>query len=269
MLSDFSKIRFVEVHGRRIAYRDTGGKSHLPVVLIHAFASQSSSWIAIGETLAKVGFRAIAIDLPGHGRSDWIAHYSLSAMEEDLALVLDRLGLDRFDLIGHSLGGHLALRLSARLPGRVRRLVVEAAPVPPMDQADATVIGRSVAKPSLWRSIRMLGFGRLIRTALLRQFDFKAAKPILAELKSPMPQWWLALEQIRSPCLVLTSPNDGMVASRANLVIACVHNAKLSKIGFGHHLHTNHREEFLEAVMPFLMAPTPGDDCLSEKAING
>ncbi len=253
MLADLLKVRFLSVHGRRIAYREAGNASSFPVVLIHAFASQSATWIPVGEHLVKAGFRVIALDLPGHGRSDWAADYSLSLIEDDLAVAMDKLELDRFDLMGHSLGGHLALRLSARLSSRVRRLVVEAVPVPPKDVADAKAVISHGQRPSLWRSIRLLGLGRLARIALLRQFDFKAAKPILAELKKPMPQWWLSLDKIHAPCLVVVSASDGMITARASLVMACLRAAELKLIGTGHHLHTNHREAFVEAVMPFLM----------------
>lgn len=254
MVSEISKIRFVEVQGCRIAYHEMGLESGSPMVLLHAFASNSATWIPIATHLVKAGFRVIAFDLPGHGRSDWLGHYSLALMEDTLSSALNQLDLNRFDLIGHSLGGHLALRLGARFSDRVGRIVVEASPVPPKDETDAEDMMREGTKPSLWRSIKLLGFVRLIRIGLFRQFDFKSVRPTLSELKKPMPDWWLSLEKIRSQCLVFTSPSDGMVTSRAGLLVASVHNAELQIIGAGHHLHTNHRELFLGAAMPFLLA---------------
>jgi pimeloyl-ACP methyl ester carboxylesterase len=254
MLSEISEIRFVEVEGRRIAYREAGRGNGSPLVLLHAFASSSATWIPLVNHLAAAGFRVIAFDLPGHGQSDWLGHYSLASMEDSLASALSKLDLHRFDLVGHSLGGHLAMRLGARLTGNIGRLVVEAAPVPPRDETDSEAMMRAHAKPSLWQSIRLLGFGRLARIALFRQFDFKAAKPILSELKKPMPDWWSSLVKIRSRCLVVASPTDGLIASRADLLVARVQSADLRLIGSGHHLHTNHRDAFLGAVMPFLLA---------------
>lgn len=259
MLSEISEIRFVEVDGRRIAYREAGHGNGSPLVLLHAFASSSATWIPLVNHLAAAGFHVIAFDLPGHGQSDWLGHYSLASMEDSLASALSQLDLHRFDLVGHSLGGHLAMRLGSRFPGRIGRLVVEAAPVPPRDEADAEAMMREHMNPSLWRSIRLLGFGRLIRIALFRQFDFKAIRSILSELKKPMPDWWSSLGKIRSQCLVVTSPTNGIVASRANLLVASMQSADLRHIGAGHHLHTNHRDAFLGAVMPFLLA-SGGDD---------
>lgn len=65
--------------------------------------------------MAAAGFRVIAFDLPGHGQSDWLGHYSLALMEDALASALNKLDLHRINLVGHSLGRHLAMRLGARL----------------------------------------------------------------------------------------------------------------------------------------------------------
>ena len=255
MLSVGPAIRFVEVRGRRrIAYRETGDAAGEPVILVHALASDSSSWNMIGSHLAQAGLRVIALDLPGHGRSDRLARYSLDSMEDELALAIDRLDVDRFDLIGHSLGGHLALRLAARSPGRVRRLIAVSVPVPPRDEAEAVRIARGSTKPSVWRLIKLLGVGRLIRIGLLRRFDREAVKSIISQLRQPMPQWWAGLRQIRSAILLLIGSDDEPITSRADLLMAGVEGAELQVIGTGHHLHRDHQDAFLQVVMSFLKA---------------
>lgn len=264
-VSENWRIRSVEIQGRKTAYRVVGGKSGHPLVLLHAFGSNSDTWTRIATDLADAGFRVIAIDLPGHGRSDWLERYSLASMEDALRLALDQLGLHQFDLIGHSLGGHLALRIAARFPNRVGRLVVEAAPVPPRNEAEVEIMAREGPQPSLWRSIRLLGFKRLVRIVLLRQFDVRASSPILSELKSPMPDWWLGLDKISSQCLVVASPNDGLISSRAKHLTARLRNAQLKLLGTGHHLHTNYREAFLEVLIPFLRPSCRGEAYLPER----
>jgi pimeloyl-ACP methyl ester carboxylesterase len=255
MLPVGPNIRFVSVGSRRIAYRATGDAGGAPMVLLHGLASDFSSWDLFSQHLTHAGFRVIVFDLPGHGRSDWAAPYSLASMEDALATALDHLNLGRFDLVGHSLGAHLALRLAARSPGRVRRLVAESAPVPPRDAEEAWTIARARVKPSLWRLIKLLGIGRLARIALLRRFDFKAAKPLIGELRGPMPQWWESLARIRNRCLLITGSNDGLVTSRADLILAGMRDATLQVLGTGHHLHRSHPDAFLDAVLPFLNAP--------------
>lgn len=66
--------------------------------------------------LHEDGRRAIALDLRGHGQSSWPGLYSFDLMVTDAIQVINHLKIDTFDLIGHSLGGHLALLMAGRYP---------------------------------------------------------------------------------------------------------------------------------------------------------
>lgn len=245
------------VQGNPLAYRIAGDEADEPVVLIHAFASESRSWAMVASTLASRGFRVIAPDLRGHGRSAWTETYALEDFEQDLIALLDTLKLDRVSLVGHSLGGHLALRLAVRMPTRVDRLVIEAAPVPPSDAADAAALMAMQAKPSWWRSVRQLGAGNLLRLWLFRKFDFRSARTVLPALRSPMPHWWQQLGAIQAPCLLLASHDDGAVSQRIGLLSAHIAHASTHYLGSGHRLHTDHVEAFLDVVVPFLTSRAP------------
>ena len=250
-----SMYRFLRLRGHRVAYRAYGDPNGEPVVLLHAFASQSGSWSHTAEALAQQGFRVIAPDLRGHGRSDWTPTYSLADFEDDLSDLLDALGLGAINLIGHSLGGHLALKLATHQPERIRRLVIEAAPVPPRDVADATALAAAQAGPAWQRSLRLLGLGRLLRLMLLRQFDLRAARTVLPELRAPMPAWWSRLSTLRAPCLLLASHDDGFVSSRLPLLAAQIPHAVTRRFGSGHRLHGEHTAAFLAEVIPFVTPP--------------
>lgn len=254
--SSLSMYRFLRLRGHRLAYRAYGDPGGEPVVLLHAFASQSGTWTHTAEALAQQGFRVIAPDLRGHGRSDWTSTYALADFEDDLGALLDALGLGAINLIGHSLGGHLALKLATRQPERVRRLVIEAAPVPPRDIADAAALTAAQAGPAAWqRSLRLLGLGRLLRLMLLRQFDLRAARTVLPELRAPMPVWWARLATLRAPCLLLASHDDGLVSSRLPLLAAQIPHAVTRQLGSGHRLHGEHTAAFLAEVIPFVGPP--------------
>lgn len=255
MDSSLSMYRFLRLRGHRLAYRAYGDQSGEPVVLLHAFASQSGSWTHTAEALAQQGFRVIAPDLRGHGRSDWTPTYSLADFEDDLSALLDALGLGAINLIGHSLGGHLALKLATHQPERIRRLVIEAAPVPPRDVADATALAAAQTGPTWRRSLRLLGPGRLLRLMLLRQFDLRAARTVLPELRAPMPAWWARLSTLRVPCLLLASHDDGLVSSRLPLLAAQIPHAVTRQLGSGHRLHGDHTTAFLAEVIAFVGPP--------------
>ncbi|WP_266180508.1 alpha/beta fold hydrolase [Dyella humicola] len=247
----------VDIQGRPLAYRTAGDDDGEPVVLIHAFASQSASWTEVAGALARRGFRVIVPDLRGHGRSAWADSYALEDFEQDLIGLLDALQLRYMSLVGHSLGGHLALRLAMRLADRIDRLVIEAAPVPPRDAADAAELQALQAKPAWWRSARTLGAARIARLWLLREFDFRSARTVLPALRAPMPHWWQGLGTIEAPCLLLASHNDGAVTRRIGLLANQLPHASTHYLGSGHRLHTEHAEAFLDVVVPFLTDKAP------------
>lgn len=85
------------------------GGSGAPIVLVHGFSDQSISWFLADSDLLR-GFRFVAVDLPGHGRSEpWTGEkLSIHDMAEELDKVMEALGIGKFALVGHSMGGMVA-----------------------------------------------------------------------------------------------------------------------------------------------------------------
>ena len=104
--------------GVRLRYRQTGQGE--PVILLHGFASDINSWSGLGDSLAA-GYRVIALDLRGHGGSDTPAAPSAYGRElgEDVIRLLDRLGIRKAHLVGHSMGAVIASYVAVRHPDRV------------------------------------------------------------------------------------------------------------------------------------------------------
>jgi len=104
---------------------DDGGKGGLPVVLVHSLAGTSAHWARQLEHL-RATQRALAFDLRGHGASDPPRNrdFSLSALAGDIAAVVDALGIQRFVLAGHSLGGGAALSYAGAHPDRLAALLL-------------------------------------------------------------------------------------------------------------------------------------------------
>lgn len=117
--------RFANIGGQRVFYHRSGRGR--PVLLIHGFAVSHYCWRHVIPGLAEA-HDVIAIDLPGCGESDRPPaasyRYDAPAFMETVLGVLDALGLDRVSLVGHSMGGGVALYTAARRPERVDRLVV-------------------------------------------------------------------------------------------------------------------------------------------------
>jgi pimeloyl-ACP methyl ester carboxylesterase len=108
---------------------DDGGRRGLPVVFVHSFAGSSGHWSAQLAHLRPTR-RAMALDLRGHGRSQapGPAGYAVEGLASDIAAVVDKLGLKRFVLVGHSMGGAAALAYAGAHPDRVAGLVLVGTP---------------------------------------------------------------------------------------------------------------------------------------------
>ncbi len=104
---------------------DDGGSGGIPVLFIHSLAGNSGQWSCQLEHLRKER-RAIAIDLRGHGKSDPArdGDYSIDAMANDIYSVSKALGLNRFVLVGHSMGGLVSIEYAGRHPEMVAGLLL-------------------------------------------------------------------------------------------------------------------------------------------------
>jgi pimeloyl-ACP methyl ester carboxylesterase len=117
--------RFVEAHGRRLHYLDYGTPARTPMLCLHGGAAHAHwfDFVAPGFTS---NYHVRALDQRGHGDSAWVQPpaYTYEDYASDLAEVVERLDLRDFVLVGHSMGGMVALVYAATHPGRVARLVV-------------------------------------------------------------------------------------------------------------------------------------------------
>ncbi|MEH3132611.1 MAG: alpha/beta fold hydrolase [Mycolicibacterium neoaurum] len=118
-----AETRFVEIHGVRQAVVDQGDGDEV-LLLIHGMAGSAETWRAILPQLAKK-YRVIAPDLLGHGQSSKPrTDYSLGAFAVGLRDLLDELGVGSATVVGHSLGGGVAMQFLYQHPEYCRRLVL-------------------------------------------------------------------------------------------------------------------------------------------------
>ena len=117
-----NRLKSLELHGDQIAYRDEGHGDAL--LLIHGMAGSSDTWRSVIPQLSKK-FRVIAPDLLGHGESAKPrGDYSLGAFAVWLRDFLDELGVSQASVVGHSLGGGVAMQFAYQHPDYVTRLVL-------------------------------------------------------------------------------------------------------------------------------------------------
>ena len=116
------ELRETVLHGHRIGYRVAGEGP--VVVLIHGMLNNSRHWRAVADSLAAT-HTVIAPDLHGHGGSAGpLGDYSLGAHAAGIRDLLAGLGVERATIVGHSLGGGVAMQFFYQFPERVERLVL-------------------------------------------------------------------------------------------------------------------------------------------------
>jgi pimeloyl-ACP methyl ester carboxylesterase len=117
--------RTLKVNGLSLHYLDWGPPEAPPVVLLHGITGHARVWDHLAERLVP-GRRVLVLDQRGHGDSDPAPDddYRVATMADDLAAFAGSLGLDRFALLGHSMGGRVALQYAAGHAARLERLVV-------------------------------------------------------------------------------------------------------------------------------------------------
>ncbi|MEA2467951.1 MAG: 4,5:9,10-diseco-3-hydroxy-5,9,17-trioxoandrosta(10),2-diene-4-oate hydrolase [Thermoleophilaceae bacterium] len=122
---DRLKFRTLDTKCGRMSTFEAGPASAAPIVMLHGLGATKAEFLPTVPALAPE-FRTIAVDLPGFGDSDkpFPAAYDARMFARWVHALLDALGLDRVHLLGHSMGGRVALEVGMRHPDRIDRLVL-------------------------------------------------------------------------------------------------------------------------------------------------
>jgi 2-succinyl-6-hydroxy-2,4-cyclohexadiene-1-carboxylate synthase len=226
-------LRKIALRGIEMELEDAGAGERA-FVLVHGFTGSRDDFREHVPDLARLG-RTLVLDQRGHGgttNSGRLTDYTLDGLVADLAAAFDTLGLERADLLGHSLGGMVALRFALAHPARVASLVLmdtSARPMPlPLSEAARAALlevvrTRGVAAllpamrqrpreqlaPAFLRSIERMGedaFWERIR-AKLEAMDPVAWDGLLRVL-GDHPAVGARLAEIHCPTLVLVGAED-------------------------------------------------------------
>ncbi len=117
---------FLKISSGRIRVHRYGEESDRPVVCVHGISSNARIFGPLAEALARAGRQVIAIDLRGRGLSDktGVGTYGWKRHAQDVFDVADALGIDDFDVIGHSMGAFVGMNAVALARRRVGKLVL-------------------------------------------------------------------------------------------------------------------------------------------------
>jgi pimeloyl-ACP methyl ester carboxylesterase len=215
----------------RIAYQVTGDPAARPMVLLHALGERASDWAPVTPALAE-RYRVYALDLRGHGDTDWPGDYSFQLMRADVIGLLDHLGLRQVILVGHSMGAAVAYLVTIARPDLVARLIIEDA-APPFPR-NRPVPGEPAAPV---------------------EFDWPVVPAIISQVNQGDPETWELLKTITAPTLIIGGgPESHIPHDRLEAAASRIPTCALITIPVGHNIHTTDPNEFKSAVLTWLPA---------------
>ncbi len=256
-----------------------------PLLALHGWLDNAASFSPLASHFEHR--RLIALDLPGHGHSDHLpssrfVHYHFADSVQVVLAAATALGLDTFDLLGHSMGAGIGSLVAAAAPGRVRRLALIEGLGPLPDMPDSTLqrFRSAVAPPSKDRARRLRVFSDIDSAATARSrasgLPARLARPIIeramvevegglswrsdprltepSSVRMAEDQVHRLLAGIECPTwLLLAQPETpylpaAMIEARA----ACLPDIRIEHLAGHHHLHLEHPITVAERLTAFL-----------------
>src|SRR5674476_1581412 len=105
----------------KLFYRQFG--SGKPLIILHGLLGLSDNWVSIGKKLA-LNYNVIIPDLRNHGQSPHSSNFNYDVMAEDIVELLDDLGMPSAVIMGHSMGGKVAMQFALQYPEKTDKLIV-------------------------------------------------------------------------------------------------------------------------------------------------
>ena len=268
----------IELRGLRFHYRDwTSQQANAPdLVLLHGYTGHCRSWDAFAKVMSKQ-YRVLALDQRGHGETEWARadQYGTMEMVADLDAFVSALRLERFVLLGLSMGGMVAIAYAGMRPVQLARLViVDIAPEIAVEGIQN--IQQSVARSDVFDSVED-AFRRAradnpvppeghhydrVRASLMRtdegkwtyRYDRALRDPGNQRLRLAVEEGWDSVASFNVPTLLIRGEHSPLLSRDvADKFVSIAKNSQLVEVpGSGHPVPLDKPEGFLDAVQTFL-----------------
>ena len=260
------------VNGIELAWQSFGSGGPAPLVVLHGgFGSVEM----FGPNIARLAAerRVIGVDLQSHGRTPAADRpMRFQTMADDVAALIDHLGLGRADLLGFSLGGAVALRTAIQHPAVVRRLVLASAVARRSGWHPEMVAGFDAMGPEMAGFLGQTPLGATYREIAPRPDDWPVLVTQLTTLLKDDYDWSDEVRTIAMPTLIVAGDADGMPPRHAvemfELLGGGGRDASWDRSGMTRHrlailpgathYDTNVRPELARVVSAFLDEEIPG-----------
>jgi pimeloyl-ACP methyl ester carboxylesterase len=252
------------------AYAYTGGRPFDPrlpaVVFVHGAALDHSVWQWQSRYIAHHGFSALAVDLPGHGRSPGALRTSIEAMADWVAAFIEAACVERAHVVGHSMGSLVALETAIRHPARLARLALLGASAP-MPVGEAFLAAAKDDSPAAFDMQTVWGHARHVALAASpipglavagagRQLVARSGAGVQYADLAACSAWAPSAEAIRAlavPTLVVAGRRDQMTPWKAGQALAReIPGARFVALDAGHAMMSEAPREVLAALRAHL-----------------
>ena len=253
------------------AYAYTGGKPFNPelpcVVFIHGAETDHSVWGLQSRWFAHHGFSVLAVDLPGHGRSDGPLLPSVEAQADWIVALLDAAGVKQAALVGHSMGALIALEAASRSPERVAKIALVGTAVP-MPVSETLLTAAREARPKAEGMVNVWSHGprgalggntvpgMWMMGASMRLMERAAPEVLFNDLNAcnAYQRGMEAAAAAQCPALLVVGSRDMMTSPRgAPKLAAAMKDARIASVeGSGHALMAEYPDAVLDALRGFV-----------------
>jgi pimeloyl-ACP methyl ester carboxylesterase len=268
--------RHTRVHGLSIHYLDWGTPGKTPIVFLHGGGLNAHTWDLLCTVLRR-DYHCLAPDLRGHGETEWSEEldYGFEAHGRDIAGIVDRLALDKFLLVGMSLGGIASLLYAADHSDRLRGLVIiDTGPdvrpeggrrisrfVQQTGEADSLedLVAQALAfnpgrdprllRRSLRHNFRQNPDGKWVRKNDMRHWR----NPGISERAASLAQYWAVVPRVYCPTLVVRGANSDLFHDAdAEKLARALPNGRWARVeNAGHTVQGDNPRGLLEALRTF------------------
>ena len=253
--------REITVNQIKFHYLDWGKSDNPPILMLHGLAQTSRTWDLVALALSN-NYRSITIDQRGHGDSGWSTNqdYSHNTLLEDTIKIIDKLNLDKFVLVGFSMGGKIALSYAENHSNRLSAMVVvdsgpESNPKGTESvrkfleqQADFVSVDELVSKTMQYNSTRPMESIRASIMNSIKQLDtgkwvWKYDPGIKNRISSKdseiklQNQLWASVNKIECPTLIMHATHSNILTKSTALKMqSIIKGSKLVSIKNASHL---------------------------------
>ena len=267
----------ISANGHTLHYLDWGAVGKPVVLLVHGLRGHAHSWDDVSAALCN-DFHVLSLDQRGRGDSDWAkdGDYTTGAYVADLAGFCDALGLDKFILVGHSMGGRNSMAFGGQNPQKLEKLVIVDVG-PTLDSRGSARISEEIRNvPEEFDSREacfdyMNAQNRFASEEVMRRrvqystrelpdgkigwkYDLVIREQRRNNSVPPSDDLWPALPNITCPTLIVRgAETDLLAADTAQRMLSTLPNAQLVEVEqAGHMVFEDNPSGFIAAIQQFL-----------------